>query len=755
MSSLPKMKPILPWWQLGLLLALCGLAIYQLVPDDPRLIDNLIRDRNPRDARRQLEKVSPAKRANDPVRYLRLEVEIARLELRPDDRAALDAFARRGVAAWRESRYAPSILALIAPALAQLRDPAALWPELEAAVLAAPEKARAIAGERLATAALASSQPATAAQIYASTHPEATRTAAQRLEIARLRQLAGQPAEALAALGEEQSEEARALRLLLLRELNRNREALTLLLNRAAASAKADVKLVADIATVALQAGAPAEAIPAVRSLLAAQPDDVATWRQLRTLHVSAGDPAGAVEAAQRAAALSERGTDDLRELARIHEYAGQPGPAFDTWLEIALRSGDVPAVERLIALNPGLFRDVELARALNRVVPLPGRDDLTLRLARLEVMLGSYDNARTHFEQYLALRPEADVMIEYAHLHRELYRFGDAETWLRRAAELRPDNLGLRREIAECLVYQGRNKEALAIYAELAQRDRSPEVLDPFTRLAETLGDYEAFARALRQTVETATTPDVRDYKMLAYAYELNSRSDLRRATLEAGLKVFPKDDDLRMSLASALADARLYREAQSTLALHTKLREDPLAAELFLELMRLNNDTAAERRFLRETFSPAVLEDEDFLMHSAYAWEALREYPRAEAIHRQLQARHPANFQHAGDLARIALLRGHPKEAKQVLAPFLAAPTPAVLKLAAEIASSAGDHRNAEKYQAAYLSAMRNASATDWGALGDIRLSRGDRIGAKRAYAEALRRMHAELGTNKGGGR
>ncbi|HEY1110939.1 MAG TPA: hypothetical protein VGE76_19955, partial [Opitutaceae bacterium] len=386
MTSLPKMKPILPWWQLGLLLALCGVAIYQLVPDDPRLIDNLLRDRNARDARRQLEKISDSKRAADPVRYLRLELEIARLELRPNDPAALEAFVRRGIAAWRESRYAPSLLGLIAPFVAQLRDPAALWPALEPAVLAAPEKQRNVIGERLTSAALANTQPAAAAEIYTATHPEASRTTAQRLELGRLWQLAGDPAKALAALGDEQGDDARGRRLQLLRELNRNREALAILQARLATSPTPDAGLVADIAATALQAGAPAEAIPAVQRFLTAHPDDVAIWRQLRSLYVSSGNPAGAVDAAQRAAALGQRSTEDVRELARILEYSGRPGPAFDAWLELALR-GEFPAVERLIALNPGLFRDADLARALDHVVPAPGRDDLTLRLARLEVM--------------------------------------------------------------------------------------------------------------------------------------------------------------------------------------------------------------------------------------------------------------------------------------------------------------------------------------------------------------------------------
>ena len=59
--------------------------------------------------------------------------------------------------------------------------------------------------------------------------------------------------------------------------------------------------------------------------------------------------------------------------------------------------------------------------------------------------------------------------------------------------------------------------------------------------------------------------------------------------------------------------------------------------------------------------------------------------------------------------------------------------------------------DELRAIRANGAYLEAVRNAPATDWGGLGDIRLSRGDRTSAKRAYAEALRRMHAQLGATR----
>ena len=134
------------------------------------------------------------------------------------------------------------------------------------------------------------------------------------------------------------------------------------------------------------------------------------------------------------------------------------------------------------------------------------------------------------------------------------------------------------------------------------------------------------------------------------------------------------------------------------------------------------------------------------------ARAREALRELPEAERLWRELIALRPGEFEYTASLARVLLLRRQTAEANHLLAPFLREPTPAIWQLAAEIATAAGDYRSAEKHQLAYLAAVRTAPATDWGALGDIRLSRGDRTGAKRAYAEALRRLSAQLATRGG---
>lgn len=749
MSGLPRMQPLVPRSQLVLLLLLCGVGIWLLLPDDREMLEKLVQDGETAEARRLLEKIPRRERNADPLRFRTLELELAKRDLAPGDAAAHARYVAQIAAAWRETAFAPALFDRLLAALPALADPAAAWTALAPDLAGAPAAQRQTLGAAFTRAALGANQPIAAAEIFAATRAPAERTPADRLELARLWQQAGRPADALDALGDDESAEAQPLRLALLRALNRNRDALALLARRAGTATTGE--LVDEIVAVALAAGVPAEAVPVAERYLAANPGDVARWRRLRELLVGAGRTADAVAAARHTVAAGNRDPGDVAALARVLEWTGEAAGAFDAWLELA-RAGDLAALDRVAALNPGLFRDRDYAKVLAGVVPVSGRPDYTLALARLSVTLGDYDRARTAFTAYLAARDDFDVWIEFGHLHRELYRFADAEAAFRRASALRPGDLGARRETAECLVLLGRYPEALEIYGELLPRSADEEIVGPYVRLAESLGRFDAFADGLRRRIAATPEPDVRDYTMLAYAYELGADPVRRRAAIDEGLRRFPASNDLRLQLAYLLSSELKFRAAQSALAPHTRLREDLNALLLYLDLMRLNNDVAAERSFLAQPVSAALAGDDGVLERIARVREAHRDYAEAERLWRTLHGQRPRDFARAADLARVLLLRGRTAEAKALLAPFLRAPTPAVLRLAAEISTSAGDQRAAERYQLAYLAAVQSAPPADWGALGDIRLSRGDRTGAKRAYAEALRRLHATIAA-KGG--
>ncbi len=755
MSPAARMKPILPIWQLALLLAVSAAGIWLLLPDDPKLVEDLVRDGSYPEARRALGKLSVAKRAQRPDYYRAMEVRLSRLELRPHDPAALTAFWKQGVTAWRETNFSGTVFLELTPVIPRLPDPATAWSAMAADFEQVPEKQR----ERLATdfthAALAANQPATAAEIFSAVHPPKGRSPDDALELARLWQLADRPADALVALGEETASKVTTRRVALLRALNRNREAFDLLRARADAAPDRtpDAMLIEEIAAVGLAAGLASDTAVILERYVAKNPRDLEATRHLRDLTMAANQLVPAVKAAQAAVALGQRQPEDVRQLARVLEYSGQPSAAFDAWLELAL-TGDVAATDRLIALNPGLYRDADLAPALERVVPATGRPDLTLRLARVEVTLGRYEQARRYLTLYTANATDVDALIEFAHLHTALYRFADAEALLRRASELRPNDLTLRREIAENLVLQNRSADALAAYARLAEQSNAEEILGPYIRLAESLGRYGDFTQGLRRRIDRESGTEARDYLLLAYGYELLNDPARRAAALEEGRRRAPQNDDLRVQLAYTFAGEKKYQAAQATLATSTSLHSNATSSALYLELMRLNNDTAAERRYLATPLSPDIAGDESVIERVARAREALGDFAEAEKLWRSLVTLRPTDIDPVASLARVLLTRGHPAEASKLLAPFLVQAAPSTIKLAAEIAEAAGDHRAAEKYQLAYLDAERIAPPTDWGALGDIRLARGDRTGAKRAYAEALRRLQAQLAT-KGGAR
>ena len=84
--------------------------------------------------------------------------------------------------------------------------------------------------------------------------------------------------------------------------------------------------------------------------------------------------------------------------------------------------------------------------------------------------------------------------------------------------------------------------------------------------------------------------------------------------------------------------------------------------------------------------------------------------------------------------------MLTGKKKEAGQLLSRIIHPQKPETLKFAAEVYSDAGKYKLAEKYQDLYLKTSPAQVPQAYGFLGDIRLSRGDKVNARRAYQKGL---------------
>ncbi len=751
MSSLHQPKPILPWWQLGLLICGCALGVWWLLPGDAELIEDLIRDQSYTKAAQRLRDVSADELTLRPDYYRALKLKLSRIKLPPNaSPEQLMQWWQRGTTAWHETCFSRAVYSELLPIIARLPDPELAWEHAQMESAEIPPQQYQRLAILISNAALAANQPKTSALLYAKAHPVSSRSEIEDLELARRWQLAGNPEHALAVLKDDSTAAAITLRISLLRALNRNQEAVSLmrarLLQQGAASIEA--REAEELAAAALAAGIPQEAIRHYQMFAENHQEDLTIQRRLRDLMVAAGQLEVALPVSLQIVELSANAPEEIRTHARLAEYAGKPNEAFDSWLKLAGRTEDEAAIERLFSLNPGLHRDTELAQVLQRIGPVSGHEEYTLRLAELMQNIGYYYEAEEFFADYLALVPDDfETAVTLATLHYELFEYEDAEKWYGYASALKPELLETRMAVANTVMMQNRPEDSFRIYEAILRDHPTEEVIANYIRLAESLGRYKELAHGLREQIKRNAQPSLSDYTRLAYAFARMNETALSEETLYEGLQHFPHNPTMRVSLAQILADRKEYKEAQRILSSSSNLHSDLSTALLYLDLLRLNNDLTEEQHFLTSDFAPEIRENESLLTKIARSYEAQQKLDEATIIWRKLLVSEPNNHERIGHLARVIMRQGREAEAHALLKPYLKNPSPAILRLAAEVSVAGGDYLNAEQYQLEFLSLSFAPRATDWGKLGDIRLSRGDEEGAIRAYQSANRLMISRL--------
>lgn len=751
MSSLHNPKPLLPWWQLTLLIAGCAFGVWWLMPNDSQLIENLVRDHAYVEATQRLSELSPQDRARKPVYYRTLDIRLARLGLPTDATPEqLAAFWAMGTKAWAETNFPVPLFAELIRAIPRLHDPAAAWNQTMSVSEKIPPIQKKRLAEALSRAAVAANQPRMSAELYQIAHPAAERSISQNLELSRLWQSAGEPQFALDALGRANSPQTTKRRISLLRALNRNGEAFALI--RTLIPPGPTMVLTPDtidqLVATALAAGIPAEVLPYYQKFAADHPDDLAVQKRWRDLLVSAGKNAEALPAAHQVVRLSNNDPSEIRTLAQLAEYSGKPGEAFDAWLKLVHLNGDLYALDRLVQLNPGLYRDRDLALALEVVVPVEGHPDYTLMSARMERELGRYTQARRYFEAYLELKPNDEtVTLELAVLHYELFEYVAAEKWYRHACALAPGQVEPQLAVANAVMMQNRPEDAFRLYREIVQNTSNEDAIEHYIRIAESLGRYDEVAEGLKRRLASNPTAEAQDYRRLAYTYARINETDTRIEVLKQGLKHYPDDSGMRVELAQVQTDQKNYRAAEETLRLHPSLHDDLTATLLYLDLLNLNDDQSTERTFLAQPFPDTFENNEEFLIRIARAHMNLGDPDQAESIYRKLHELRPENSEYTLHLSRSALARGRFDEASALLQPLLSKPTPDILQLASEIAVATGNLPLAEKCQLSLIAAKEHPTAYDWGSLAEIRLQRKDPAGARRAYETARQLLIAKL--------
>lgn len=496
-----------------------------------------------------------------------------------------------------------------------------------------------------------------------------------------------------------------------------------------------------ELARLLRQADQAAKALAVMQTLSGAT--NAATLRDLADVAKAAGRLDLATNALAKLRAVEPANSGLALEFAQTLEWSNAPDLAFDEYLS-ALRHDNKEAVAKALALAGPLGRTEELLEALLAKPNLADTIEMRLQVARLAADSARYKEAKAAFEEVLRARPkDFDLRVEYGTLLMNLFEFADAERVFAEAKGLQPEALAPDKALAEIKYRRGDYDGALAAYRSLVSRTKDEDAIKAYVTLAESLGRVDAIIDGLRRQV--SQTKSAYDFERLAFNLNSLGRTNDYVATLEEGLRANPANAELTMRLAYALADRGEYGRAIALLSGDAALRRSREMANLYLSALIRAQKLKEADAFLRSGVAREILEDTETLGLRAQVAEGLNQLPEAMRLFERLHAGNLGSSYIALNYARLLAANGRSKEAAKILEPFLEKPSDETLALAAQIFSEAGNYKSAEEWQRKFIA--KNPSARAWGFLGDILLSRGDKINARRAYQKAADAMVKEI--------
>lgn len=732
------------------------LGIYALLPQDRVVIERLIESGEYARALEALEDIEPAERQRDPIYYRSTELRMKRmLGMKEPEQTHWHMLFDDALIYYRDLRGAKTVreeLFKLIPMLDSVKTAAAHFDEHAAKLHL---EARMPVAEALVKHALALEEQVRAAQLYRKHVMESRPSFTTLTELIHLWQLADQSEQALndieqfiplLSLSEEERIQLGRLQVDLLRSLNRPSDAFNIM----KAQWKEEPERVFDdafftlVSELATQADRQFELIPIMRKRLEADTDGrEAIFRRYLDLLMASEQLEGAQHALEQEVA-KDKATDKERALlAQIYEWNGEPDKAFDLYKTLAL-SDNTQALDRLIALNNGLYRHYELAETLEAVIAQLDDSSYRLYLARLLVEIGEYEKAAASYEDYLEALKDADPALyaELADAQKTIYAFDKAVEAYRQALRHNPSReqrIRYRKDIAWLLSLEGDYQAALDEYQQIYAQEKESDILPSILSLAHLMGKNDTYFKTIETLLEEYPTTDANlsDKEAMAKMHRADDHGAARK--WREALNQYRRD------LAQHYAQQGRLDEARTVLEKHTELMTNPQVFDFYLYLLASAEAFDKAITVLESPkLAPGLLRDSQTIETAAWIYDAAGRQDKALDLLAQLFERVPDSPRIALAYARMLAYNGHPGQAREIMQPLLEnSNNPEIFRLAADIALGMNDYENAERYMILYLNALPQPTGEALSLLADIRLSRGDTPGAQRTYNLALRQM------------
>ena len=741
----------------GGVLLVVFLALW-FIPTERGLLERQLADKAWGRALETLRKLPDRERAKQAKRYALLEIQLERQLLAPDDPLALRNLLARACQIAAPFKFEGEFMTEIAGLLDRVQDAEAAWQLVQPVLPQLPAAVRAPLYEALVKKTLAAAKPVLAMQIYAQ-HWQANPDDAATLKLVNLTRQAGQPALGLRAVEEFARRTGRPLprvsprlaweRITLLRETGQPGEAYAAIRELMTMVEAPDrERLFPLLMTTARESNRLRDLLPEIQQRAEAQPDNANLWRALVELALMGGDQKAAMQALRRIVALEPNDRAHHLRLAQLYEWNAAPNDAFDHYL-LALRLKEPAAIERLIALAPGVYRDADLAKGLAGAGDLLDRKRHAPFLARLEANIGNFEQAEVHYTALLR-DPNAGLPLlkEYARLQVDLAHYEKALPVLQRILQREPADATTLGTLAECQFRLGDYTTSLATYQRLLEKAPDRTVVEGLLTLAESMGKLDIAAAALEEWLRRAPQPSAKDLQRLAFFHDSAGQTEKLRAVLQRGVELFPEDATMRRQFVYALSDNRQFSEAADVLRLHPGLRGDEELLKFYFSLLLQAKRLTEAERFVTTELTPELVEKLGLIAVVASVYEANGNFPAALALYEKLNRQDPTNVPHGLAYARLLVRANRQRDALAVLQRFADGAPPAAHELSAQVLAGLRDFKRAAAHQRAFVATQPDDPARAWGFLGDILLARGDKQGARVAYQRAVQEMLRALG-------
>lgn len=752
-----KENPVPPWI-IALVLLVCAGGGLFFLPSKRTLLDRQVRDNRAKEALVTLEKISDREKRRDPFFYFLTELRLKEQGLGEGNSSTRDELIVKACRGAVEYDFHPDLLSILNrltqkhPNVERALELVRPWlPQF-------PSKAQETIIEGFVAGLLAQGRSKAAAELYADFTGRITVTEKRVMESVRLWRLAGETTRALetattflATASPESNPVIARLQIELLRETGRAEDAFTAtraLYDKTPLDGRKE--LYSLLVITAQQVNRTGEIIHEVEADANAHPANFEKWVNYRELATAAGKLDHALRAARKVAALQSDSREHLLRLAQICEWSDLPNEAFDVYAAaLKLRSGE--AVDRLLALAPSLSREWETAELLNEQPSLVREKNLELSVAQLNEASGNFDQADRWYAAVIQRAPEHfEAHKSYGQFLLGLFEYDRAVQVLEKAIKRTPGDPAATAALAEALYRNGDYERAHKLLEEAVLTNGNDRLLEQLLGLSESLQRVDSLVAALKKKV-TGPNASSTDLRRLATAYQQTGRGAELVETLKSGILRYPNDPDLKLRLATFYLDRKDYLEGAKVLEGSDLVKTSIPAMQLYVELLIQSQKFIEADAFFR-TYVPAnARESESFLNLQAGIAEGLERNREAEAIYSKLLLLKPGNVFYAMNYARFLADAGKSKESMAILERFRTKPTPETMRLMAQVLATMGRLKEAEEWQMRYLRSAPADLAQAYGFLGDVRLSRGDKINARRAYEKGLETL-LKAGTQPG---